>query len=111
MNIEVFPAIYCLKIRIDFLRFSNYAIYPPKGSPDAAGYDLYSMEWVIVLPSSIRIIPTDVSFKTPKGYFGKIHFRCSLLCSVQMSAVESLIPTTEVQSMLYFSIFQADILN
>ena len=76
MNIEVFPAIYCLKMRIDFLRFSNYAIYPPKGSPDAAGYDPYSMEEVIASPSSIRIIPTDVGFKT-KGYYGKIHSRSS----------------------------------
>ena len=47
-------------MRIDFLRFSNNAIFPTKGSPNAAGFDLYSTEEVIVSPSGI--IPTDVVF-------------------------------------------------
>ena len=57
------------------MRFSNDAICPTKGSPDAAGFDLYSVEEVIVSPSSIRTVPPDVGFKIPKGYFGKIHCR------------------------------------
>ena len=64
-------------MRTDFLRFSNDAIWPTKGSPDAAGYDLYSTEEVNVSPSSVRIILTDVGFKIPKSYFGKIHSRSS----------------------------------
>ena len=47
-------------MRIDFLRFSNNAIFPTKGSPNAAGFDLYSTEEVIVSPSGI--VPTDVGF-------------------------------------------------
>ena len=47
-------------MRIDFLRFINNAIFPTKGSPNAAGFDLYSTEEVIVSPSGI--IPTDVVF-------------------------------------------------
>ena len=103
MNIEVFPAIYCLKMRIDFLRFSNYAIYPPKGSPDAAGYDLYSMEWVIVSPSSIRIIPTDAGFKTPKGYFGKIHIRSSF--AMQCTDVGSGVIDSDYRGPVYVVFF------
>ena len=60
-------------MRIDFLIFSNDVICPTKGSPDAVGFGLYSMEEVIFSPSSVRIIPTDVGFKIPKDYFGKIH--------------------------------------
>ena len=65
-------------MRIDFVRFGNDAICPTKGTVDAAGYDLYSTEEVIASPSSVRMIPTDVGFKIPKGYFGKIHARSSL---------------------------------
>lgn len=77
-TIEVFSPIYCLKMRIDFLRFSSNAICPTKGSADVAGFDLYSTEEVIVLPSSVRLISTDFGFEIPKGYFGKIHPRSSL---------------------------------
>ena len=59
------------------MRFSNDAICPTNSSPDAAGFDLYSVEEVIVSPSSIRTVPPDVGFKIPKGYFGKIHCRSS----------------------------------
>ena len=63
---------------IDFVRFSNDAICPTKGTVYAAGYDLYSTEEVIALPSSVMMIPTDVGFKIPKGYFGRIHAGSSL---------------------------------
>ena len=43
-----------------------------------APYDLYSTGEVIALPSNVRMIPTDVGFKIPKGYFGRIHARSSL---------------------------------
>ena len=49
-------------MRIDFLRFSNDAICPTTGSPDTAGFDHYSAEEVIVSPSSVEKIPTDVGF-------------------------------------------------
>ena len=63
---------------INFVRFSNDAICPTKGTVYAAGYDLYSTEEVIALPSSVMMIPTDVGFKIPKGYFGRIHAGSSL---------------------------------
>ena len=63
---------------VGFLRFSNDAICSTKGSPEAAGFDLYSTKEVIVSPCSLRMIPTDIDFKIHKGYFGKIHSRSSL---------------------------------
>ena len=39
-------------MRTDFLRFSNNAISPTKGSADAAGNDLYLTEEALVPPSS-----------------------------------------------------------
>ena len=42
---------------------------------DAAGFDLDSTEEVLTPPSNVRIVPTDIGFKIPKCYFGKIHSR------------------------------------
>ena len=65
-------------MRVGFLRFIDDAICPTKGSPEAAGFDLYSTEEVIVSPSSLSMFPTDIDFKIHKGYFSKIHSRSSL---------------------------------
>ena len=64
-------------MRIDFDRFSKNEICPTKGSADAAGFDLYTTEEVLVPPSNVRIVPTDIGFKIPKGYFDKIPSRSS----------------------------------
>ena len=68
-------------LRIEFVKFSSAAITPTKGSADAAGYDLYSFENVLVLHAMVKLIRTDIGFKIPKGYFGKISARSSfILC-------------------------------
>ena len=69
------------KMRIDFVKFSSAAIPPTKGSADAAGCNLYSVENVLVPPAMMKLIRTDIGFKISKGYFGKIHARSSFaLC-------------------------------
>ena len=60
-----------------FFRFSNDAIYPTKGSVDAAGFELYSVKEVIIPPSNVRIVQTGIGLKITKGYFGKVHARSS----------------------------------
>ena len=40
--------LFQIKIRIEFVRFSKNAICPTKGSSDAAAFDLYSVEEVII---------------------------------------------------------------
>ena len=62
-------------MKTDFVRFSNFAIVPTKGTEDSAGFDLYSVEDDTISSNSIKIIQTG---KIPKGYFGKIYARCSL---------------------------------
>ena len=61
--------------RNDFWKFSHDAICPTKGSPNTAGYDLYSVENDVVPPSSVRAISTNIGFKIPQGYFGKTNAR------------------------------------
>lgn len=72
-------------MRIDFVRISTDAITPTQGSPGADGYDLHSIEEVIVRPNSARLIRTDIGFKIPPSYFGKIHSKSSF--ALKLSSV------------------------
>ena len=50
---------------------------PTQVTKDSAGFDLYPVEDVLVSPNSTKIIRTDIGFKIPRGYFGKIYSRSS----------------------------------
>ena len=65
-------------MKIEFLKFSSSAITPTQGTKDSAGFDLYSVENVIVLANSMKIIKTGIGSKIPRGYFGKIYARSIL---------------------------------
>ena len=64
-------------MKISFVRFSSAAIASAQGTKDSAGFDLYSVEDVLVSPNSTKIIRTDIGFKIPRDYFGKIYVRSS----------------------------------
>ena len=64
-------------MKINFVKFSKDVICPTKGSVNAAGFDFYSVEDVIIPPSNGRIVQTNVGFKIPKVYFRKVHARSS----------------------------------
>ena len=66
-------------MKIGFLRFSSSATTATQGAKDLTSFDLYSIENVIMPANSMKIIKTDIGFKIPKGYFGKIHARSSLV--------------------------------
>ena len=51
---------------------SDMAQIPTRGSPDAAGYDLYSAEDKIVPAHGKMIIDTQISIATPPGTYGRI---------------------------------------
>ena len=55
---------------------------------DTAGFDLDSTEEVLVAPSNVRIVPTDIGFKIPNVILVKFIQGLTLLCNSQMSVVE-----------------------
>ena len=65
-------------MKIEFLRFNSSAIPPTQGTKDSAGFDLYSVENVIVPANSIKIIKTDIGYNIFTGYFGEIYAKSSL---------------------------------
>ena len=74
---KLFKLLVLFTMKVKFKMFSCTARNPTQGTIGSAGYDLFSVEEKVVLPCSSTLIQTDFGFKTPGGYFGKIHPRFS----------------------------------
>lgn len=57
---------------------SSNALMPKKGSIDAAGYDLYSVESGLIKPKERLLIKTGIVLEIPSGYYGRIAPRSGL---------------------------------
>lgn len=51
---------------------------PKRGSDDAAGYDLYSINDEIIMPNERKLIDTGIQLEIPKHYYGRIASRSGL---------------------------------
>ncbi len=49
-----------------------HAYLPTKGSPGAAGYDLYSIEECIIPAHDKYVVKTGISLSIPSGNYGRI---------------------------------------
>ena len=64
--------------KLAFSKLSKHAFVPTKGSPGAAGYDLYSA-YDYVLPTSGKIVAmTDIQIVVPEGCYGRVAPRSGL---------------------------------
>jgi len=63
-----------LQIKLNF----EDVMIPRRGSPDAAGYDLYSYEDAEIPPGKTRLFDTGISFQVPIGTYGRIAPRSGL---------------------------------
>ena len=63
---------------IKFVKLSSKAITPVKGSPGAAGFDLFSAEDCYVSPGKCRAVKTDIAIALPKDTYGRIAPRSGL---------------------------------
>ena len=61
-----------------FVKLSENAYAPTKGSPDAAGFDLYSAYDYEIAPSSKQLILTDIQIAVPNGTYGRVAPRSGL---------------------------------
>ena len=52
-----------------FKKLSNKATTPTRGSSESAGLDLYSVGNYTIMPGDRLLIPTDIAFGIPKGYY------------------------------------------
>lgn len=64
------------ELRIKLL--NSAAKIPVKGSPDAAGYDLYSAEDTLVPSHGKALVDTQISMAIPNGHYGRVAPRSGL---------------------------------
>lgn len=66
------------ELNIEFAKLDPDAIIPTKGSPHAAGWDLYALEETTVRRSVSSMIKTGLAIAIPNGWEGQIRCRSSL---------------------------------
>ena len=64
--------------QLSVTRLVPHAILPVRGTPDSAGYDLYSTDGYVVLPGHRVVVSTGISVKLPSGTYGRIAPRSGL---------------------------------
>ena len=64
---------------MEVVRLQNTAILPSRGSADAAGFDLYSIDHYVVFPGQRVVVSTGIGLqKLPSGTYGRIAPRSGL---------------------------------
>ncbi|XP_030887615.1 deoxyuridine 5'-triphosphate nucleotidohydrolase, mitochondrial isoform X1 [Leptonychotes weddellii] len=65
-------------MRLRFVRLSEHATAPTKGSARAAGYDLYSAYDYTLPPMEKALVKTDIQVALPSGCYGRVAPRSGL---------------------------------
>ncbi|XP_005364452.2 deoxyuridine 5'-triphosphate nucleotidohydrolase, mitochondrial [Microtus ochrogaster] len=61
-----------------FVRLSEHATAPTRGSAGAAGYDLYSAYDYTIAPMEKAVVKTDIQIAVPSGCYGRVAPRSGL---------------------------------
>ncbi|RWS26869.1 dUTPase-like protein [Leptotrombidium deliense] len=75
-------------MNIHFVRVNNDAIIPRISTTFSAGYDIFSVENVIIKPYAVTSIATGLKMQIPRTHFGKLESKSGLaaLCNVHVVA-------------------------
>ena len=60
------------------VKMSEKATIPSKGTPTAAGFDLYSAKTITIWPKTREVVPTDLKIELPRKSYGQIAPRSGL---------------------------------
>lgn len=66
------------KLALRFVKMTDNAFMPTKGSKRAAGYDLYSAYDYSIEPMSNALVKTDLQIQIPEGCYGRVAPRSGL---------------------------------
>lgn len=72
------PAPLQRRLELRVKRLSEDATLPVRGSPGAAGYDLFAAVPVTIAAQGKALVPTDIAVAIPAGYYGRVAPRSSL---------------------------------
>lgn len=65
-------------IEIDVRKLVDDVQLPTRGSREAAGRDIYSLEDAVIKPDEVHIFRTGFSMAIPQGYFGAVYSRSGM---------------------------------
>ena len=67
------------KIIVKYFEESESARQPIRATVGSTGYDLFAAQTMTLLPNSCGSVSFDCIWEIPKGYYGKIYPRSSLV--------------------------------
>ena len=67
------------QIIVRFFQESEFAKEPTQATQGSAGYDLFAAEAMAILPRNCETVSIDFRWSIPKGFYGKIYPRSSLV--------------------------------
>ena len=67
------------QISIKYFEESEFSQKPEQVTEEFAGCDLYAADAITILPKTAQIIPLDLRFAIPAGFFGQIFPQLSIL--------------------------------
>src|SRR5437016_4117240 len=89
---------------LSFKRLDPRALLPTRGSPSAAGLDLYSIEAISLQPNERRLIQTGLAVDIPEGYYGRLAPRSGLATQKGIDVLAGVIDADyrgEIRCLLY----------
>src|SRR5437762_1301003 len=87
-----------------FKKLDANAVLPTRGSPFAAGLDLYSIEVVILHPHQRSLVRTGLAVAIPEGCYGRLAPRSGLATKQGLDVLAGVIDADyrgEIQCLLY----------
>lgn len=76
-------------IKFQRIASSKTPILPTRGTPRAAGLDLYSDETISLAPGAFHAVTTGLNVEIPEGYEGQVRARSGLAYKYGISVVNS----------------------
>jgi dUTP pyrophosphatase len=89
---------------LSFKRLDPGAILPTRGSSQAAGLDIFSIEAVVIEPKQRSLVRTGLAVAIPEGYYGRVAPRSGLATQKGLDVLAGVIDSDyrgEVRCLLY----------
>lgn len=91
-------------LSLSFKRLDSAATLPTRGSSQAAGLDIFSIEEVVIEPNQRSLVRTGLAVAIPEGYYGRVAPRSGLAVQNGLDVLAGVIDSDyrgEVRCLLY----------
>ena len=94
-----------IDVSISFEKSKDFKSIPMKMYLDSAGYDLFADESITILKWSKASVSTNIRFKIPKGFYGKIKSRSGLALKNGLFAFNGTVDDAGYAGFVYVILF------